>query len=64
MVDFKKAVGLAPTSKLSWNHLGLCLCALGRVHQAIKSHKKATSQDQNFKEAWANMAQAYKVDYC
>src|SRR5690348_7476371 len=49
-------------SKLSWNHLGLCLNALGRPMEAIHAHKRALELDPAFREALANIGQAYK-DY-
>ena len=49
-------------SKLSWNHLGLCLNALGRPMEAIHAHKRALELDPGFREALANIGQAYK-DY-
>lgn len=49
-------------SKLSWNHLGLCLNALGRPMEAIQAHKRALELDPAFREALANIGQAYK-DY-
>lgn len=48
--------------KLSWNHLGLCLNALGRPMEAIHAHKRALELDPAFREALANIGQAYK-DY-
>lgn len=60
--DFKKATSLDVTNKLSWNHLGLCLNALGRPCEAIKAHKRALELDPSFREALANIGQAHK-DY-
>jgi Flp pilus assembly protein TadD len=48
--------------KLSWNHLGLCLNALGRPGEAIRAHKRALELDPAFREALANIGQANK-DY-
>lgn len=60
--DFKRATTLDPTGKLSWNHFGLCLNALGRPLEAIAAHKRALELDSSFREAIANIGQAHK-DY-
>lgn len=60
LLDFKKACSIEKMSKLSYNHMGLCLNAIGSAYEAIDSHAKAISIDAEFKEAWLNMAQAYK----
>eukprot|EP00026_Physarum_polycephalum_P002160 Phypoly_transcript_02165.p1 GENE.Phypoly_transcript_02165~~Phypoly_transcript_02165.p1 ORF type:complete len:924 (+),score=154.83 Phypoly_transcript_02165:113-2884(+) len=58
LADFKQAATLDKQGKLSWNHMGLCLNALGMAHEAIEAHARAIGIDPQFKEAWANMAQA------
>ena len=40
--------------------MGLCYNAIGSCKEAIESHLKSISLDKKFKEAWANMAQAFK----
>jgi tetratricopeptide (TPR) repeat protein len=60
LLDFRAALSHDVSSKLSWNHLGLCLNTLGRSDEAIKAHRRAVELDAHFKEAWANMAQANK----
>jgi Tfp pilus assembly protein PilF len=40
--------------------MGLCLNAIGSPYEAIDAHAKAIQIDADFKEAWTNMAQAYK----
>ena len=45
-----------------WNYIGLCENALGNNLKAVKCYKKALKYDENFKEGYVNMGQAYR-DY-
>jgi len=60
--DFRAVTALDASHKLSWNHLGLCLNALGDSSAALASYRRALEIDPEFKEAYSNMAQSYK-DY-
>eukprot|EP01104_Vermistella_antarctica_P011610 TRINITY_DN3259_c0_g1_i1.p1 TRINITY_DN3259_c0_g1~~TRINITY_DN3259_c0_g1_i1.p1 ORF type:complete len:828 (-),score=152.43 TRINITY_DN3259_c0_g1_i1:364-2847(-) len=58
--DFENASRLDASNPLSWNHMGLCLNGIGNPTAAIAAHKHAIELKPDFKEAFANMAQAYR----
>jgi tetratricopeptide (TPR) repeat protein len=58
--DFRTVTNLDAAHKLAWNHLGLCLNALGDVPAALDAYRRAIAIDPQFKEGYSNMAQSYK----
>jgi tetratricopeptide (TPR) repeat protein len=59
-VEVKEAVKLDPTSFMAWNVLGLCIMSQGDIMEGIAGYKKALELKPDLKDAWLNMAQAYK----
>jgi tetratricopeptide (TPR) repeat protein len=58
--DFTRASECDPTDIASLSFLGLCLNSNGRCLEAAKVFEKVTKIDSNHREAWCNMAQAYR----
>jgi len=60
LADFRKALDLQANNHITWNFVGLCENALGRTREAVIAYERATKIEPKFKEAWANLAQAYR----
>jgi len=60
LTDFRKALDLEANNHITWNFVGLCENSLGHTREAIIAYQRATQIDPNFKEAWANLAQAHR----
>jgi tetratricopeptide (TPR) repeat protein len=75
LADFRAAIHLTTHARIDqrgngakstqslpvlWNYVGLCENSLGNNMAAVKAYKQALKEDPTFKEAWVNMAQAYR----
>jgi tetratricopeptide (TPR) repeat protein len=60
LADFRKALDLNATNHVTWNFVGLCENSLGRTREAVIAYERAIKIEPRFKEALANLAQAYR----
>lgn len=58
--DFQTSTRLDHGNKLTYNYMGQCHICLGEGPRAIECYRKALTLDPSFKDAEANMGQAYK----
>lgn len=60
LADFQTSARLDHINKFTYNYMGQCHICLGEGPRAIECYQKALALDPSFRDAEANMGQAYK----